>query len=151
MIYSKFILLAALFFTTFINPNVQTDAVSNGGCASKDYSDCAAILFNGDVLVDEFSPSGRCTIEEKKTGKLNIATVDILTETLMIPKRLLKFHVAIKNMETNTLVLLTTEAVLEIELEDVRKQCSKGDLIIILTDDKKYSLTHHEIEIIKGC
>lgn len=151
MIYSKFVFLAALFFTSFINPNVPTDVLFNGGCSTPDYSDCAAILFNGDVLVDEFSPRGRCTIEEKKTGKLNIATVDILTETLMIPKRLLKFHVAIKNMETNTLVLLTTEAVLEIELEDVRKQCGKGDLIIILTDDKKYSLTHHEIEIIRGC
>ncbi len=89
-------------------------------------------------------------MRENEKGTLSISTVN-LTEIAATPKNAIKFHVAIKNRKTNTLFLLTKEAVLEIELEEVIRQCKMGDAIILLTENKRYSLTHHEVEIIWGC
>lgn len=150
MLHPRFTLFIALFFIAFIPLNAQAGDLFNILDRDYDYSVCAAILYKGNVLVDDYSPKGRCFLEKGMTGKLSISTVS-LSETATIPQKTLKFHVAIKNKDTNTLFMITKEAILEIELEDILKQCKRGDIIVFLTVDKQYSLTHHEIDVITGC
>lgn len=149
MINSKFRLLAILFVTalfSFNTTNAPHDVIH-----IVDYSECAAILYKGKVLVDKYSPSGKCILSKGMEGKLSLSTITTLTETRVYPVKTLKFHVAIKNKDTNTLFLLTKEAVQEIQWKEVASQCKRGDTVIFLTADKKYSLTHHEIEIDWSC
>ncbi len=115
-----------------------------------DYSDCAAILYNGKMLVDEYSPQGKCKVNVGMKGKLNLYTVT-LSDKGGTPKRKLKFHVAILNKNTNNMWMYTKSAVEEIMLEDVLNECKKDDKIIILNVDKSIALTHHEIEVLRGC
>ena len=166
---SKCSLFTVLFFAALVNLNAQEGYAfnlfhpvpGNNECnvmlsytdsapKSTDYSDCAAILYNGQMLVDRYSPSGKCKLEVGKGGSLSVSTV-AFTEKSATPQKALKFHLAIKNQKTNTLFLLTIEPVSEIKLDDVLKQCKEGDSLVVLTVDKRYSLTHHEIEIIWGC
>lgn len=115
-----------------------------------DYSDCAAIIYNGKMLVDEYSPNGKCKLEQGMKGKLSLSTVQ-LSDKGGIPVRSLKFQIAIKNDKTNTMWMYSKGPLTEVNLEDVLKECKKDDRIIFLTTDKKIALTHHEIEIVRGC
>ena len=47
--------------------------------------------------------------------------------------------------------MYSEKALLEVQLEDVLKKCERGDRIIFMTVDQKYSLPHHEIELNLGC
>jgi len=117
-----------------------------------DYNDCAAILFDGVVLIDDYNASSlrKCKLREDEKGKLSVSTVN-LTPTSATPVKELHFYVAIKNRKTNTLFLLTKEAVLDIDIETVLKECKIGDTIIILTKNKRFNLKHHEIEVVWDC
>ena len=157
MNYLKLNLLVTLFCMANISINAQPDSTFNiadplanyGGCVAS-YSDCAIILFNGKMLVDKYTPEGICRLTAKMKGTLSVSNVDLTGKEFRVKDKL-KFHVAIKNPKTNTLFLLTKTAIEDIKYEDILSQCQMGDQIIILTDNKKYSLTHNEIEIIWKC
>lgn len=157
MKFLKLNLLITLFCVAFISLNAQsnssfdiTDPLKNySGCVAN-YSDCAIILFNGKMLVDKYTPEGKCKMTTKMKGTLSVSNVDLTGKEYRVKDKL-KFHVAIKNPKTNTLFLLTKTSVQEIKYKDILTQCQMGDKIIILTDNKKYSLTHNEIEIMWKC
>jgi len=114
------------------------------------FSDCAAILYKGEMLVDTYSPDGKCKLETGMTGKISVATVS-LSEEGGIPTKEIGFKVAIKNTRTNTLLMYSDDTFFEVELEDLLKACGKDDHLIFITVDRKYALTHHEVEVIPGC
>lgn len=149
MLYSK-LALSALFFITGISLNAQSYDFFK--FTDTDYSDCAAILFNESVLIDDYHASSlyKCKLKESAEGKLSVSTVS-LTPISATPVKELLFYVAIKNKKTNTLFLLTKEAVLNIDIETVLKECKIGDTIIILTKNKRFNLRHHEIDVIWEC
>lgn len=114
------------------------------------YTDCAAILFNGKVLVNDYSPEGICKLEDIRHGTISVATVD-LSDDSKTPIKNIGFKVAIQNHRTNTLSMYSDETFQEVRLEHIIEKCEMGDHIIIMTVDQKYSLPHHEIEIRWGC
>ena len=115
------------------------------------YSECAAILYNGNMLVDEYSPKGKCKLEEKnRKGVLSVATVKSSDEGTT-PAKNIPFKVAIKNGRTNTIWMYSEKALQEVQLEDILKKCEPGDRIILMTVDQRYSLPHPEIELNWGC
>lgn len=129
---------ASIFYTPFSTPK---------------YSDCAAILYKGNLLVDEYSPKGICKIEEDMKGTLTVATIKSSDDGIT-PFRNIAFKVAIKNDRTNTIWLYSSKAFQEVELEDILKKCEYGDRIILMPVGQRYSLPHHEIEVAwknRGC
>ena len=118
--------------------------------AIANYSDCAAILYKGNLLVNEYSPEGKCKVEMGMEGTLTVATVQ-LSGAGGTPVKTIGFKVAIKNDRTNTLWMYSEKTLREVPLEDILKKCEKGDRIIFMTVDQRYSLPHHEIELIWGC
>ncbi len=142
--------LAVVLFCLTSTTYGQTSVVDAISYKSVDYSDCAAIFYNGEMLVNEYSPDGKCQLGAGMRGKLTLSAVT-LTESSATPTTVLPFRVAIKHADSNTLWMFTDSAVKEVMLEDIVKECKKGDKIIILTAYKKYSLSHHEIELTWGC
>lgn len=114
------------------------------------YSDCAAIFFKGEMLVDEYSPSGKCKLEQGMEGTLSLSAVE-LNDLGGKPTKKLSFQIAIKNPKTNTLYMYSDKVFESVQLEDILKKCTVGDHIIFLTTDQRYNLAHHEIEIVWGC
>lgn len=108
------------------------------------YNDCAAIFYNGEMLVNEFSPKGQCNLSSDADGKLSLHTVS-LNEEGGTPTKDLKFYVAIRHIETNTLRLYSPKLYSEIKLKALNKTLGEGENIVILTDDPAYNLIHNEI------
>ncbi len=114
------------------------------------YNECAAIFYKGEMLVDEYSPKGKCKLEQGMKGTLSLSAVE-LNDQKAKPTKRLAFQVAIKNIKTNTLYMYSDEVFESVQLEDILKKCMVGDHIIFLTTDQQYNLSHHEIEIVWGC
>ena len=110
------------------------------------FQNCAAILFNGKVLVNAYSPQGECKLVGVAKGTLSVALVD-LTDEDATPGKTIGFRVAVRNHRTNTIWMYSAEIFQEVKLEDIRKNFERGDRIIIMTEDQEISLPHHEIEV----
>ena len=114
------------------------------------YKDCVAILYKGKMLVDDYSPKGKCKLEQGMTGALTLATVE-LSDDGAKPIKNIAFKIAIRNSRTNTIWMYSDETTKEVQLEDVLKKCEQNDRIIIMTVDQQYALPHPEIELLGGC
>ena len=150
---------AKLFFSTLLFISIS---LSSGTQSSMDvffsalpypnYKECAAILYKGKLLVDEYSPKGKCKLEQGMKGTLSVATITSSdSDNTPVPAKNIAFRVAIKNGRTNTIWMYSEKNLLEVQLEDILKKCEKGDRIIFMTVDQQYSLPHHEIELNSGC
>ena len=137
-----------LLFTTASISSAQSDSNLSGD--NLPYNNCAAIFYNGNMLVDEYSPRGKCKLAHGMKGKLTVSEV-ILTDITGIPTKSIQFKVAIRNEQTNTLWMYTEKSVESINLEDILLQCQKGDKIVLLTVDKQYALSHNDIDLVWGC
>ena len=103
----KFIFAVLLLMSITLSSSAQSQQVFNPllfppFIPPPKYTDCAAILFNGKVLVNDYSPEGTCKLEDIRHGTLSVATVN-LSEDSKTPAKNIGFKVAIKNHRTNTL------------------------------------------------
>ena len=112
----------------------------------KAFSNCSAAFLNSKMVVDQYNGKGKCRLPSTATGKLTLQTV---TSTATASKAVSKipFRIAIKDKATQTLLLLTKDAVKQINVRNVLAKCKKGDRIVLLTLDNQYALPHNEILI----
>lgn len=146
-------LLLLTIFSLFLVESVSAQTCQPApSCksATKPFSNCAAAFLNNKMLVNDYSPNGRCIVEEGSKGKLMVSTVNLSFESVE-PFKSAGFKVAIKNEETGTLWLFSEETYREIEVEKILAKCQKGDKIVLLTVDNEFSLPHNEIAINWGC
>lgn len=139
-----------LFITISLSSSAQSMDLFPAPVVSTNYNNCAAILYKGKMLVNEYSPKGMCMLERGMKGKLTVAAVN-LSDDGAIPVKNIGFKVAIRNQRTNTLWMYSDKTEQEVQLEDILEKCEKGDRIIIMTVDRNYSLPHHEISLDGGC
>lgn len=128
-------------------------SVNTPVCMSKSpapFSDCAAIFYKGQMLVNDYSPDGKCKLENNMKGRLTLSTVH-LSPIGATPTKNIGFMVSIIDNETGTSWLFSDKILREVELEDILMQCRNGDKIQFLTVDKTISLPHNEIEVVWGC
>ena len=117
----------------------------------ENYKECAAIIFDGNLLVDKYTPEGKCELKPRKEGTIAVSTVD-LSNLRGTPGKRIGFRVAIKNGRTKTMWMYSEKTLYSIEMKDIIKKCEPGDNIVIMTVDQQYSLPHNEIELIwDGC
>ncbi len=119
-------------------------------CAPKKFNNCAAVYLNNDMLVDDYSAKGKCTISSDAKGTLHIYSVNF-SLTNPTPYDQVAFKVAIRNDQTNTMWMFSDETYQQLPLEKILQKCQMGDSIILLTIDSQYSLPHHEIFVDMGC
>lgn len=99
------------------------------------------------MLVNEYSPSGKCTVSIHEKGNLTVSTVELSPIKTKIIDEIM-FQVAIKDKDTGTLILVSKEQIKKVAIESILSKCKKGDHIVLLTVSRKYSLPHNEILVL---
>ena len=123
---------------------IYFSAVSTLCLGQSAFRSCTAPFLNNKMVVDEYTPKGKCELAAESTGQLTVCTVD-LSPTEGKAVRKLPFKVAIKDRKTQTLVLFTKSDVKQIDVERILAKCKKGDSIVLLTVDDQYAMPHNEI------
>jgi hypothetical protein len=113
----------------------------------KSFNNCSAAFLNSKMLVNEYSPSGKCAVSITQKGDLTVSTVELSsTENKAVTP--IMFQVAIKDKNTGTLMMVSKERIQKIEIQNVLGKCKKGDSIILLTNSDEYALPHNEILVL---
>jgi hypothetical protein len=105
---------------------------------------CSAAFLDNKLVVDEYTPKGKCSLPLTARGELTIATADLFP-TESKPIESLPFKIAIRDENTKTLTMFSGEDFRKIEVQKVLAKCKKGDSIVLLTLEKQYALPHNEI------
>lgn len=114
------------------------------GFGQKSFNNCSAAFLNSKMLVNEYSPSGKCSVSIAQKGDLTVSTVELSsTESKAVTP--IMFQVAIRDKNTGTLMMVSKEGIQKIEIQKILEKCKKGDNIVVLTVNDEYSLPHNEI------
>ena len=108
------------------------------------FSTCSAAFLSNKMLVNEYSPKGKCSVAASATGKLTVNTVNLTPAESRAMNRI-PFKIAIRDKATKTLTLYSKEDVKQVDVQNVLAKCRKGDHIVLLTLDNQYALPHNEI------
>ncbi|HLP92908.1 MAG TPA: hypothetical protein VK168_02685 [Saprospiraceae bacterium] len=115
--------------------------------AQEPFTQCTAAFLNKKMVVDEYSPTGKCSLPQNATGTLTVCTADLSPER-SIPLEKIRFKIALKKKQANTLIMFSDVTYKEVNIEKVLAQCQPGDNIVLMTLDNRYSLPHHEILVL---
>ena len=120
---------------------------SHFGFCQKSFNNCSAAFLNSKMLVNEYSPSGKCSISITEKGNLTVSTVNLSAHNNKAVESIM-FQVAIKDKETGTVMLVSKERIKKIGIQKVLEKCKKGDHILVLTLNDEYALPHNEILVL---
>ena len=122
-------------------------AIAHWGFAQEPFSNCAAAFLDGKIVVDDYSPTGKCSLPLNAKGELTVCTAD-LSPTSSIPVDKIKFRIAVRDANTKTLWMYSGDTFTKVNLRKVLAKCKKGDHIVLLTTDSEYALPHNEILVL---
>lgn len=120
--------------------------VSVAGFSQEAFSNCAAAFLNNELVVDEYSPKGKCTLSDTATGELTVCTANLSPEK-SVPVDKIKFKIALRDKSTGTLTMFSNETYKQVDIRKVLARCKKGDHIVLITTDTEYALPHNEIQV----
>lgn len=107
---------------------------------------CSAAFLDNKMVVDEYTPKGKCSLPLTARGELTVATAELSSnESKAIDS--VPFKIAIRDENTRTLTMYSGDDFRKIEIQKVLAKCKKGDSIVLLTLEKQYALPHNEILI----
>lgn len=131
-----FFLLLAFFFFAF--------ALSS--FSQQPFSNCTAAFLDNKMIVNEYSPEGKCTLPAAATGILTVCTAE-LSPDQSIAKDKIRFKIAIRDKNTGTLTMYAAKNYKKVDISKVLARCHKGDHIVLITLNDEYALPHNEILI----
>ena len=105
-------------------------------------------MHDGQMLLDEYSPRGKCVVRKYVTGSYRVFAMELSESSPLFEKEQISFIVGIRDSRKNTLWILKKDPVLKINIEEAIAKCDKADQIILMTADQKYILSHHVIDIV---
>ena len=108
------------------------------------FTNCSAAFLDSRMIVDEYSPTGKCVLPAAATGQLSVGTVELSPKEYRLIKPL-RFKVAIRDGNTKTLLAFSEETYERVDVQSVLARCQKGDAIVLLTLETDYALPHNEI------
>ena len=111
------------------------------------FLNCTAAFLDNKIVVDDYSPRGKCSLAATATGNLTVCTAD-LSPTASVAVDKITFKIAIRDQNTHTLVMYSNKNFRQIDIRQVLSKCRKGDHIVLLTLDDRYSLPHNEILVL---
>jgi hypothetical protein len=117
------------------------------GFGQKSFINCSAAFLNGKMLVNEYSPSGKCSVSITEKGDLTVSTVELSSKESKAINPIM-FQVAIRDKDTGTLMMVSKEGIQKIEIQKILEKCKKGDFILLLTNSDEYALPHNEILVL---
>lgn len=136
-----------LLFCSFFSATMlvgQTDSVMFVG-NKNDFTNCTAVLLNNKMVVNEYTPTGKCELAIDAKGTFTVQPVSLQDKGVVIPQGKRSFKIAIKDSNTKTLTAFSDQTYTEIEVSKVLSQCKKGDHIVFITLDRDLALPHSEV------
>ncbi|WP_266368327.1 hypothetical protein [Tellurirhabdus rosea] len=118
--------------------------LSTVSLAQSSFQHCSAAFVSGRMLVDQYSPKGTCRLNTKANGELSVWTINATDKETKAVSRI-PFKVAIRDKDTQTLLLFSNDSFRQVNIRNVLTKCRKGDRIVLLTLDRQYALPHNEI------
>ena len=114
--------------------------------AQNHYTNCTAAFLDNKLVVNEYSPEGKCVLDSTARGTLTVspATYDNEVWTAQYPA---EFMVAIRDGNTRTICMFSDKRYKKLDISKVISQCRKGDHIVLMTMDNQLALPHNEILI----
>ena len=110
-----------------------------------DFTNCTAVLLNNKMVVNEYTPSGKCELAIDAKGVFTVQPVSLGENGSADPRGKRRFKIAIRDGNTRTLFLYADKAYEEIEANKILSQCKKGDSIVFITMDRDLALPHSEV------
>ncbi|MEZ4903243.1 MAG: hypothetical protein R2822_16535 [Spirosomataceae bacterium] len=110
------------------------------------FSSCSAAFLDNKLIVDNYSPKGKCVLSHTTQGTLTVAEATF-ENNQWHQTAPIEFIVAIHDKNTQTLMMHSTEKYQKVDLQKIMAQCQKGDHIVLLTTKDKYALPHNEIVV----
>ncbi|MDX2069306.1 MAG: hypothetical protein SFV55_12850 [Haliscomenobacter sp.] len=139
------ILLLCSFFSTTVLIG-QADSVFVGhNVGHNDFTNCTAVLLNDKMVVNEYTPTGKCELALDAKGIFTVQPVSLQDNNVVIPQGKRRFKIAIKDANTKTMTSFSDQTYTEIEVGKVLSQCRKGDYIVFITMDRELALPHNEV------
>ncbi len=123
---------------------VTTLFLSIQGIAQNKFNDCSAIFLNKKMVVDDYSPKGKCLLQAKAKGQLTVCTA-VFEDNKWHAVDKIPFRIAIRDGNTKTLLSYSDKTYKDIDINTVLSKCQKGDYILISVIENKYALPHNEI------
>ncbi len=114
--------------------------------AQDPFKHCTAAFLGTQLVVDEYSPKGKCVLLATSVGVLTVQTVDLSADKVSRVAEIF-FKVAIRDKETNTLAMYSKEDFKQVDIQKVLTRCKRGDSIVLLSVNNQYALPHNEILI----
>ena len=118
--------------------------LSTMSLAQAKFSNCSAAFVSSKLLVDQYTPTGQCRLPANAKGELSVSTVALRSANAKALNKI-DFKLAIRDKETKTVRLFSEKTFRKIPVQTILSQCKKGDQILLLTTDNRYSLPHNEI------
>ncbi|MBK6929613.1 MAG: hypothetical protein IPH12_01660 [Saprospirales bacterium] len=114
------------------------------GYGQNDFTNCAAAFLDNKIVVNEYSPEGKCVLSARASGELTVCTADLSPASSTAVEQL-DFRIAIRDRQTGTLISFSDKTYRRIDVREVLEQCRPGDHIVLLTVGRQYALPHNEI------
>lgn len=111
------------------------------------FQHCTAAFLNNKIVVDDYSPRGKCSLAATATGQLTVCTAE-LSPTSSVAVDKIAFKIAIRDQHTKTLVMYSDENFQQVDIQQVLSKCRQGDQIVLLTLDSQYALPHNDILVL---
>ena len=116
-----------------------------GQHGKENFSNCAAAFLNQNMMVDEYSTTGKCVINAAAKGELTVRPAEMTDAKTVKAGEKIPFKIAIRDGNSKTLMLFSDKTYKEIALQEVLSHCKKGDYIVLLTLEREWALPHSEI------
>ncbi|MDX2069391.1 MAG: hypothetical protein SFV55_13275 [Haliscomenobacter sp.] len=136
----QILLLCSFFSATLLIG--QNDSMMVG---QNDFNNCTAVLLNDKMVVNEYTPTGKCELAIDAKGAFTVQPVSLQDNGVVIPQGKRPFKIAIRDFNTKTMTLFSDQTYTEIEVSKVLSQCRKGDHIVFITLDRNLALPHNEV------
>lgn len=108
------------------------------------FSNCSAIFLNQKIVVDDYSPTGKCILKSYATGDLTVNTATVENDRWIAGEKI-AFKIIIRDGSTKTLWSYSDITYQSVSIKDVLLKCKKGDSIVISLVKDQYALPHNEI------
>ena len=117
--------------------------------AQEQFTNCSAAFLDQKMVVDQYSPEGKCALPVNAAGELSVCTADLSPER-SVAKDKIAFKIAIRDKNTGTLTMYSGDTYRGINIQKVMAQCKPGDRIVLITMDREFALPHNEILVLEG-
>lgn len=121
-----------------------------GQHGKENFSNCAAAFLNQNMIVNEYTTTGKCVVDASAKGTLTVRPAEIMESDSVKAGEKISFKIAIRDGNSKTLMSFSDKIYQEIPLQEVLTQCKRGDYIVLLTLEREWALPHSEILVSAG-